>query len=304
MQPRGGRRPRRRRRRLPHLPHHVVGRQRLVWANRGRGNRRPHGQGGGVRVGAGGAGGPRRAGDQANTWVGMTVLQELFGAEHNAVVRMLAARYRGWDDEQLFRVGRLVVAAVIAKIHTIDWTVELLKTKTLYKAMNANWNGLLGARFKDRFGHIGSTPNVLSGLVGARKTADHGVPYSLTEEFTAVYRLHTMLPDELPLPSPGGGATTPSPTCLATRGRPPLPPPARPPCGRRSAAPPAAPSPSSTTPPPFARSCRRMTTGRRASGGPSTLPPSTFTATGSGAWRATMPFGGPCTSRRCGGGRT
>jgi len=86
--------------------------------------------------------------------------------------------------------------------------VELLKTKTLYKAMNANWNGLLGAGFKDRFGHIGSSPNVLSGLVGARKTANHGVPYSLTEEFTAVYRLHTMLPDELPLPSPGGGATT------------------------------------------------------------------------------------------------
>jgi len=82
------------------------------------------GKGGEVRVGPARADGPRRAGDQANTWVGMTVLQELFGAEHNAVVRMLAGRYSGWDDEQLFRVGRLVVAAVIAKIHTVDWTVR------------------------------------------------------------------------------------------------------------------------------------------------------------------------------------
>eukprot|EP00168_Porphyra_purpurea_P000419 TRINITY_DN1045_c0_g1_i7.p1 TRINITY_DN1045_c0_g1~~TRINITY_DN1045_c0_g1_i7.p1 ORF type:complete len:362 (+),score=131.23 TRINITY_DN1045_c0_g1_i7:24-1088(+) len=103
----------------------------------------------------------------------MTVLQELFGAEHNAVVRMLAARYRGWDDEQLFRVGRLVVAAVIAKIHTIDWTVELLKTKTLYKAMNANWNGLLGARFKDRFWPHWFDPQR---AVGAGRRAQDGRP--------------------------------------------------------------------------------------------------------------------------------
>lgn len=96
--------------------------------------------------------------------------------------------------------------------------VELLKTKTLYTSMNANWHGLLGAAFKERFGHIGSSPNVFSGLVGAEKTNNHGVPYSLTEEFTAVYRLHTMLPDSLPIPSVGGAPTTPLTDLLGEAG--------------------------------------------------------------------------------------
>lgn len=135
------------------------------------------------------------------------------------MVRAVAARYPGeYDDEALFRIGRLVVSAVIAKIHTIDWTVELLKTKTLYLSMNANWSGILGATFKDRFGHLGRSPNVLSGLVGARTTRNHGVPYSLTEEFTAVYRLHPMLPDSLPVPSVDGAATTPLPQLLGAAG--------------------------------------------------------------------------------------
>jgi alpha-dioxygenase len=43
------------------------------------------------------------------------------------------------EDEDLYRRARLVTSAVIAKIHTIDWTVELLKTNTLFAGMNANW---------------------------------------------------------------------------------------------------------------------------------------------------------------------
>lgn len=40
---------------------------------------------------------------------------------------------------------------------------------------------------------------MLSGLVGLRKPRDHGVPYSLTEEFVSVYRMHSLLPDEIVL---------------------------------------------------------------------------------------------------------
>lgn len=43
------------------------------------------------------------------------------------------------EDEDLYRYARLVTSAVIAKIHTIDWTVELLKTDTLLAGMRANW---------------------------------------------------------------------------------------------------------------------------------------------------------------------
>lgn len=55
--------------------------------------------------------------------------------------------------------------------------------------------GLLGKKFKDLFGHICGP--VFSGLVGLKKPNDHGIPYSLTEEFVSVYRVHSLLPDKI-----------------------------------------------------------------------------------------------------------
>jgi alpha-dioxygenase len=107
----------------------------------------------------------------------------------------------------------LVTSAVIAKVHTIDWTVELLKTKTMRAAMRANWYGLLGKKIKDTFGHIGGP--ILGGLVGLKKPNNHGVPYSLTEEFTSVYRMHSLIPSTLKLRDPTGQPdANNSPPCL------------------------------------------------------------------------------------------
>ena len=53
-------------------------------------------------------------------------------------------RYRDVTANELFEVARLVVAAEIAKIHTIEWTPQLLYDEPLYLGMNANWNGLFG----------------------------------------------------------------------------------------------------------------------------------------------------------------
>ena len=36
-----------------------------------------------------------------------------------------------------------MVAAEIAKIHTVEWTTQLLYDEPLYQAMNANWHGLV-----------------------------------------------------------------------------------------------------------------------------------------------------------------
>lgn len=47
--------------------------------------------------------------------------------------------YPDMNDENIFRHARLVTSAVIAKIHTIDWTVQLLKTDILHAGMKANW---------------------------------------------------------------------------------------------------------------------------------------------------------------------
>jgi alpha-dioxygenase len=57
--------------------------------------------------------------------------------------------------------------------------------------------GLLGKKFKDTFGHVGDA--IFGGLVGMNKPDNHGVPYSLTEEFVSVYRMHALLPDSLHL---------------------------------------------------------------------------------------------------------
>ncbi|KAJ9540707.1 hypothetical protein OSB04_027213 [Centaurea solstitialis] len=135
------------------------------------------------------------AGDIRNSWIGVSTLQALFILEHNAICDELKDEYPNLDDEELYRHARLVTTAVIAKIHTIDWTIELLKTDALFVGMRANWYGLLGKRFKDTFGHVGGA--ILGGLVGLKKPNDHGVPYSLTEEFTSVYRMHSLLPDQL-----------------------------------------------------------------------------------------------------------
>ena len=59
-------------------------------------------------------------------------------------------------DEEIFRKARLAVCAIVAKIHTIDWTVELLKTSTLRIGMRANWYGIFGESCPSDKGHYRS----------------------------------------------------------------------------------------------------------------------------------------------------
>jgi hypothetical protein len=102
----------------------------------------------------------------ADNWtIGLSFYHNLFIREHNQFVdafRSQAAKtpnadsglrnpvnpskviaYGAVTDEELFQAARLVVSAEIAKIHTIEWTTQLLYDEPLYRGMNANWNGLL-----------------------------------------------------------------------------------------------------------------------------------------------------------------
>lgn len=102
----------------------------------------------------------------ADNWtVGLSFFHNVFAREHNQFVDEFRRRgdatpgadtglrdpehpdavihYRDVTPDQLFEVARLVIAAEIAKIHTIEWTTQLLYNEPLYKGMNANWNGLL-----------------------------------------------------------------------------------------------------------------------------------------------------------------
>jgi hypothetical protein len=129
-----------------------------------------------------------------NFWVGLGLLHTLFSLEHNAICDRLRAEYRHWSDDQIYDHARLVNAALMAKIHTVEWTPAIIAHPTTQLAMSANWWGLVGQRFTSRFGRLGSS-EVLSGIPGS-PTDHHGVPYSLTEEFVAVYRMHPLLPDD------------------------------------------------------------------------------------------------------------
>jgi hypothetical protein len=135
-------------------------------------------------------------------WTGLGMLGTLFVREHNAVCDRLRAEYPTWDDEELFQRARLVIAALLAKIHTAEWTPAIISHPTTVYALRANWFGIAGERIARSFGRI-SDSEVISGIPGA-ETEHYGVPFSLTEEFASVYRMHPLLPDEFDLRSLDG----------------------------------------------------------------------------------------------------
>src|ERR1017187_2526605 len=203
---------------------------------------------------------PEWAGQEAtgfpdNWTVGLSFLHNLFAREHNSFVtefRRVAQltpdadcglrdplqpkkiiRYRDVTPDELFEVARLVVAAEIAKIHTTEWTPQLLYGEPLYKGMNANWNGLLGegggevstvlndivvknfgkskdvAKASQWYSVFASGPGIfgLGSKVPGYDMSDpkytnggvnhFGSPFNFPEEFVSVYRLHPLVPDLL-----------------------------------------------------------------------------------------------------------
>ena len=193
-----------------------------------------------------------------NMNAGISFLHNIFSREHNQFVdafrREAAAHpnddsglrdpaaptqkiaYKDVTPNVLFEVSRLVVAAEIAKIHTIEWTTQLLYDESLYKGMNSNWSGLLTKGDKiselltgvvDRLRKSDKTVDanmwysILAsgpGIAGSGNkmntahpeawsianeadvnggTNHFGSPFNFPEEFVTVYRLHALVPDLL-----------------------------------------------------------------------------------------------------------
>ena len=112
---------------------------------------------------------PQWAGQEStgfpDNWnIGLSFYHNVFAREHNAFVEHVRQLQKSvpdedsglrqpdspdqvitWqqiDNERLFQLARLVVSAEIAKIHTIEWTTQLLYNEPLHAGMNSNWFGL------------------------------------------------------------------------------------------------------------------------------------------------------------------
>lgn len=165
-----------------------------------------------------------KTGFNRNWWVGLDLMHTLFAREHNRIAAMLAATHPEMNDQELFDKARLANTALMAKIHTLEWTTALLDNPSLIAGMNANWYGLgqgevagLLAQVAPYAGAIGAMfgstapldiqkmgAKAINGIVG-NELDNYGVPFSLTEEFVSVYRMHQLMPDTFTMKSLCGG---------------------------------------------------------------------------------------------------
>src|SRR6185503_9677765 len=91
------------------------------------------------------------AGVAGNWWIGLSVLHTLFAREHNSIVDRLRVEYPAADGEWLFQKARLVNAALMAKIHTTEWTPALMNSPIGRFVMRTNWWGMTGEHFTKAF---------------------------------------------------------------------------------------------------------------------------------------------------------
>lgn len=75
-----------------------------------------------------------------NWWIGLAMLHTLFTLEHNHICDLLAKEHPGWNDEQLHRKDKLINSAIMAKIHTVEWTPAILphRSRTVRSSKRAS----------------------------------------------------------------------------------------------------------------------------------------------------------------------
>ncbi|MFJ3518489.1 MULTISPECIES: peroxidase family protein [unclassified Streptomyces] len=141
-----------------------------------------------------GPGGLPLTGFAESWWYGLSALQTLFAREHNAVCEALRQEYPKLTEDRVYHTARLIVSALIAKIHTVEWTPAILATEVIDVGLKTNWQGPPDKWLEQ----LGLWLFEAHSLTGIPETLPdhHAAPYSLTEDFVTVYRMHPLLPDD------------------------------------------------------------------------------------------------------------
>lgn len=71
--------------------------------------------------------------------MGVEIIHNLFVKEHNYVCAKLRKSHPRFSEEELYQTSRLIVAAIQAKIHTVEWTPALLNNELMNVSMHQNW---------------------------------------------------------------------------------------------------------------------------------------------------------------------
>jgi hypothetical protein len=149
----------------------------------------------------------------------LSLLHWLMVREHNAIAEHLRYFHPDWDDEKLFQMARKANCAQLARIHTDQWTRDLLQHPTLQLAMHADWYGVLGQRLKLVLMRLANRRPGLNRLLQPLRNNDflwgmpgsrwdhHDGPFQVPKHFRMVYRLHEMILSEYEIAEPRSGRT-------------------------------------------------------------------------------------------------
>lgn len=137
--------------------------------------------------------GKEDVGNGPNRWYGIMLLHLLFTKEHNYICDILKEKYPDFDDDKIYGTARLIVVGIIVRIHTVEWTPTILNNSVTALGQNVIYYGLLG---KTLNGIVKKGNKYISGYVGS-KIDDQGVNFSHISEFSSIYRMHSLLPDNI-----------------------------------------------------------------------------------------------------------
>ncbi|MEM7254815.1 MAG: peroxidase family protein, partial [Pseudomonadota bacterium] len=174
-----------------------------------------------------------------NWWFGLSALHTLFAREHNAIVNMLEGTddYQqvepGARDEWLYQTARLINGALMAKIHTVEWTTTLLNDPMIQLGLLLDWWGINVDELKAKLPDLARLPadhlwklitaaierdgDGIAQMVVENRPADRHAPspvekdarhqdimFAMSEEFVSVYRMHALLREQTTIHTLGG----------------------------------------------------------------------------------------------------